>query len=115
MKVLVCGSRTWTSVEQTKKAYKVLDEISPTWIISGGAAGADRIAELYARGKSIPVTILVPDWNKYGRSAGYKRNIQMLDMEPDCVVAFWDSQSRGTKHTIDEAKKRGIRTEVILP
>lgn len=55
------------------------------------------------------------DWKKEGRAAGFKRNILMLELGPDIVIAFWDWRSSGTRHTIDEAKKRGIPTEIVSP
>ncbi len=39
----------------------------------------------------------------------------MLDTKPHLLIAFHDdlSQSKGTKHIVCEAKKRGIDVEVI--
>jgi len=31
----------------------------------------------------------------------------------DCVVAFWDGVSRGTKYTIDSAKKQNMIVQVF--
>jgi hypothetical protein len=54
-------------------------------------------------------TLSIPaDWKTHGRSAGPKRNLMMLDMKPDLVLAFWDGKSPGTKHLIENARKRGI-------
>ena len=57
------------------------------------------------------------DWVKFGKSAGFIRNNQMLEyiQENGCecaVLAFWDGKSHGTKHTITTAKKRGIETVI---
>jgi hypothetical protein len=112
-KVLVCGSRGWESVSQVRMVYAKLDAIGPTEIISGGARGADRVAEVWAKTNSVPITVFTPNWNKYGRRAGILRNNQMLDTNPDLVLAFWDGVSTGTKHTINEARKRGMKVEVI--
>jgi hypothetical protein len=113
MRILVCGSRGWESVWQVRMVYAELDKAKPTEIISGGARGADRVAEVWAKTNSVPITVFTPDWNKYGRRAGVLRNNQMLDKKPDLVLAFWDGLSKGTKHTIDEARRRNIRVEVI--
>jgi hypothetical protein len=40
------------------------------------------------------------------------RNQQMVD-QCDKVVAFWDGQSRGTKHTVDLATAKGIPVDII--
>jgi len=114
MRVLVCGSRSWTSVEQTKTLYKVLDRLSPTHIMSGGAKGADYLAEVYAKSNAIPITILTPNYKRDGKSAPLKRNDWLLDRNPDLVVAFWDGVSTGTKYTIDGAHKRFLNVKVVL-
>jgi len=73
-------------------------------IVSGGAYGADALAERFAREKGIPTIIFKPDWDKYGKSAGFKRNILIVN-EADVVVAFWDGFSKGTKNSIELAEK----------
>lgn len=52
---------------------------------------------------------------KLGRRAGPIRNQLMLDQNPDKVIAFHDGRSRGTLHTITEARRRGISVEIIHP
>ncbi len=117
MKVLVCGSRSWG--DDRDQRYKVYDRIGDlprdATIIHGGAAGADRLAANAAHRRGNPVEEFLADWGLHGRRAGIVRNLEMLDQEPDLVLAFWDGESRGTKHTIDEATRRGIPVEVISP
>ncbi len=48
-----------------------------------------------------------------GRRAGLDRNVRMLDSKPDLALAFWDGQSRGTGHTITEARRRNIPVTVV--
>lgn len=73
-----------------------------TLIVSGGAVGADTLAEEWARQHNVHTLIFKPDWNKYGRRAGFLRNHDIIK-ESDAVVAFWDEISRGTKSSIDIA------------
>lgn len=113
MIILVCGSRSWKFPHQARILHSKLKELNPSHIITGGAEGADRLAELWAKANSIPVTIYTANWNRDGRRAGIVRNKLMLDKNPDMVVAFWDGLSRGTKHTITEAEKRKIPVEVV--
>ena len=47
---------------------------------------------------------LGPDWDKYGKSAGYIRNTEMAEAG-DILVAFWDGKSKGTEHMINIMKK----------
>lgn len=77
----------------------------PSRIVSGGAKGADSLAEKYAELKGIPTLIFKPNWKKFGKSAGYLRNIDIVK-NSDLIIAFWDGESKGTKHTINLAKKK---------
>jgi hypothetical protein len=106
MRVLVCGSRSFTD---RTTAWQVLFPLDRgTEIIHGGARGADQVAGEAAALLKLHTTVVPADWDTHGKRAGYLRNIQMLDMDPGLVIAFWDGQSKGTQHTINEARKRGI-------
>ena len=83
-----------------------------TEIVSGTARGADRLGEQYANANSLPLKKMPAEWDKYGKSAGYKRNEQMAEYS-DCLIAFWDGQSRGTKHMIDIARRLDLEVIVI--
>lgn len=111
--VLVCGSRSWSDDDGWIIRRRLNELGTATKIIHGDAVGADRIAHLHAISRGMPVERFWPDWNRHGRRAGILRNLQMLDQEPDLVLAFWDGESRGTAHTITEARRRGIDVEVI--
>lgn len=75
-------------------------------IVSGGAKGVDSMAAQYAQEHDIELEVFYPDWTKYGRSAGYRRNVQIVDASDELFI-MWDSKSKGTKLTIDIAKKKG--------
>lgn len=99
MKVAVIGSR--------KLNISDLDKYLPyetTEIVSGGAKGIDLCARNYAHKNRIPLTEFLPEYEKYSRAAPIKRNIKIVEYS-DCVVAFWDGKSRGTKYVIDYCKK----------
>ena len=115
IKVLICGSRGFNDYVLMKvQIMKLLDRFGTTiTIISGGAKGADKLAEDVAKQLGISITILEPDWDKHGKGAGMIRNNAMLDMKPNIVLAFWDGNSKGTKHTISEARKRKIEVHLV--
>ena len=94
-------------VLQSKKRCKI------TEIVSGGADGADTLAELYALRHFIPLTIYYPDWDQYGRSAGPRRNRDIVQYS-DEILAFWDGISPGTKSTINIAKRMNKLTSIIF-
>jgi hypothetical protein len=112
MRVLVCGSRSWKDQRRIRSRLAQLPR--GTIVLHGGARGADRLADGAARGLGMTVMEFKADWSR-GRQAGFERNLVMLDEKPDLVLAFWDGQSKGTAHTIDQAIERGIAVEVISP
>jgi hypothetical protein len=83
-----------------------------TTIIHGAARGADMIAAEFAASCCFDAVAFPADWRTYGKRAGILRNLQMLDEAPDLVIAFQRNGSRGTQHTIDEARRRKIPVEV---
>lgn len=105
MKIAVVGSR---SITDKDKIYKHLDFIMEneevTEIISGGAKGVDSIAKQYALEHKLNYSEFLPDWNTYGKSAGYRRNKLIVEAS-DMVIAIWDGQSKGTLHSINLAKE----------
>jgi hypothetical protein len=112
VKVLVCGSREGVTWEPVVRRLKELPR--GVEIIHGGARGADSYAaEVCKRFTGFKETVFPANWEAHGRMAGYMRNLEMLDQEPDLVIAFWNGTSKGTKHTIDAARQRGIPVEVI--
>lgn len=81
-------------------------------LVTGTAKGADQIPYMYRDHQGVPIREFPPDWDKFGKSAGYIRNSEMSDYA-DALIAFWDGVSRGTGHMIDLAKKRGLKVRVI--
>jgi predicted Rossmann fold nucleotide-binding protein DprA/Smf involved in DNA uptake len=115
-KIAVIGGRDFNNyeiMEATLKQFEI-DEI-----VSGGAKGADSLAETYAKNNNIPFKLFEAEWDnleatpclirtkdgkKYNALAGFNRNKLLVD-HSDYVIAFWDGKSKGTKDSIDYAKK----------
>ena len=89
-----------------------LQQHVPFILVSGGARGADSLAERFANKHGLEKLIFEADWNKYGKSAGYRRNVTIVE-HADLVIAFWDGKSKGTKHTIDIAEKKGVPSSIV--
>lgn len=101
MRVAVVGSRGIR--------YANLDEYLPDGIdeiVSGGAVGIDTLAKDYARRHGLRLTEFLPDYGRYGRGAPLVRNEQIVDYA-DCVYAFWDGRSTGTRHVVRYARMKG--------
>ena len=114
--VLVCGGRGWRDEMVVWVELCRLRREGFTNVIHGGARGADSLADHAARRLGcFGVKEFPARWEVYGRAAGMIRNEQMLDQEPDLVVAFHEDlrRSRGTAHTVREARRRGIPVRVI--
>lgn len=108
MKVAVIGSREL----RVDNLEKYLPE-EVTEIVSGGARGIDTSAREYALKNNIKLKEFLPEYEKYGRSAPLKRNIQIIDYA-DMVLAFWNGKSRGTKFVIDNCKRIGKRVKIFI-
>jgi hypothetical protein len=111
MKLIIAGSRGIHDPDLLAQAIDASGFDPITLVLSGGAAGVDRLGELWAQARGIPVRRFVPDWDARGRSAGILRNVEMA-AEADALVALWDGSSRGTEHMIREAQRRGLRVHV---
>ena len=82
-----------------------------TEIVSGGARGVDASAREYAFRHGLKLTEFLPEYSRYGRGAPLRRNIAIIE-SADLVLAFWDGRSKGTKHVIDNCKKRNIPVQI---
>lgn len=80
-------------------------------LIVGGARGADTLAKEWAIKNNVDYIEIKAEWNRLGKAAGFVRNKIMID-QSDMLLSFWDGSSKGTKHTIDYAKDKGIPVQV---
>jgi hypothetical protein len=85
----------------------------PTTVLSGNARGADILGEMWAKNNSIPCELYPAEWDIHGKSAGYIRNSTMAE-NAEALIALWDGESRGTKHMIDLAKKKGLKYHIHI-
>lgn len=104
-RIAIVGSRqgVWSGGVET-----FVDKLDPvtTIVVSGGAKGVDSVAANRARERRIEVEEILPLWEKYGKSAGFRRNKEIVARANE-VVAFWNGDSKGTEHTINIALKAG--------
>lgn len=106
--LIVCGGRDYNN---SRAVYDALDYIRAhrgciTLIRTGGARGADRLAEDWAEQNNVPVDVHEADWETHGKAAGPIRNQAMADLGADGLVAF--PGGRGTADMVRRAIAAGI-------
>lgn len=106
MKIIIAGSRNFNNYDFLENKINELiknKQIDITEIVSGKAKGADFLGEKYASLNNISIKEFPANWNLYGKKAGFLRNQEMGNYA-DVLIAFWDGNSKGTKHMIDYMK-----------
>ena len=113
MRLIIAGGRDFSDYNLLQdSANRFIGKEQNVIIISGLAKGADTLGLQYAGDYGYTVEGFAAEWNKYGRSAGIKRNKYMAK-NADSLLAFWDGKSKGTMHMIDFADSIGLRVEVV--
>jgi len=110
VRVAIVGSRHGADLEMVE--HYVWGLPAGTIIVSGGAAGVDRTAVLYAKRCGYEVTEWKPEYDKYGKRAPLVRNASIVN-DCDRLVAFVrHGGSSGTAHVVGLARKAGKPVEV---
>lgn len=112
MRIAIVGSRDYPDPDHIIEYVDGLP--AGTVVVSGAARGVDRIAAAAARTRGLEVVEYPADWQTYGKRAGMLRNSDIVD-NADWVVAFWDGQSKGTKHTIQLAQSACKLAAIVTP
>lgn len=111
MRVAIIGSRNFNNYDLVVETLLEYENMI-TLIVSGGAKGADKLGERWAKENNKELLLFYPDWKKYGKSAGVIRNKEIIE-NSDIVFAFWDGTSKGTKHSIDLSNKLNKEIKII--
>jgi len=114
IKVIIAGGRDFNDPQGLLKAFHQFMEGHDNGeivIVSGGARGADAIGEWIGKQYGITTVVMRAQWDKFGKSAGYRRNEQMAQYGTH-LLAAWDGQSKGTKHMIDISRKAGLIVQI---
>ena len=115
MNVAIVGSRGFTEQLLVYRAIEHLrNKHGAITIVSGGAKGADTYAEQFAKTLGLATIIHLPDWAKFGKSAGFRRN-DLIVRDADMVLAFFADgpRSPGTSNTVAQAKIAGKEVHVF--
>ena len=115
MNIAIVGGRDFSDYELLKtKLTEFIRENNESEhsIVSGGAKGADALAEKFASETNLEIIVFKPDYKRYGRGATIVRNTQIIE-NADVVFAFWDGKSKGTFDSIKKAEKSGKKLVVV--
>jgi hypothetical protein len=116
-RLLITGSRTWVDENAIVEQFKLIHARfgSEVTLVSGACkSGADALCEKLAVPAGWLVELHPADWEKHGKSAGFKRNAEMVELGADACLAFIKDNSRGASHTAGLAETAGIPTKRVL-
>lgn len=116
MRILITGSRKWTDYDTIHKAigeaWLTFGRPHEVYVVHGKAKGADYLAGVAAKRMGFAVEEHPADWGKFGNSAGYVRNKEMVDAGADVCLAFIRNNSKGATMCADLAGKAGIPVHI---
>jgi len=107
MNLAIVGSREfqdWDTFKSITDAFIQTSNSPVKLILSGGAEGADTMAERYAEENNIDFLEIIPNWERYGNIAGMLRNTEIVNCCDEALV-FWNYHSRGTMDTVNKLFK----------
>jgi hypothetical protein len=113
--VVFAGGRLSFSTEQEAKAFasnvwntleRVRENVADIVLVHGGdSKGVDRLAASWAEQRKVPQVAFSLD-RGLGQRAGFRRNEQMLSLNPRYVIAF--AGSGVVERLVIQAKQRGV-------
>jgi hypothetical protein len=123
MLIMVAGGRdygeAWKEERLIRRKLEAYAQVGNV-LLSGGARGADTIAEgIWTLDFQLPVMVAPAPWDRAGKAAGKMRTYAILTgtawapymtQAPDVVLAF--PGGRGTEYTVDLARK--LEIEVVF-
>ena len=120
MHLAIIGSRSFSDYNRLSGIVKSWfynggasgDQCEISSIISGGATGVDSLAARFAKEENIHLVEHLPDWERFGKRAGFIRNEDIIK-NCSCVLAIWDGISKGTGNSLSIAKRLKKPTLII--
>lgn len=116
--VAIIGARTFTDYQllqtEVEKQCSLwnfkMEDIKQ--IVGGHCIGADLLGEKFAQDHGIKTLVFEPDWKRHGKSAGFKRNRDIIDAASH-VIAFPSKNGGGTQHSIKLAHESNKPCHVV--
>jgi hypothetical protein len=101
----IVGSRNFDNFTALYALWNKYFKNNFDYIVSGGANGVDTCSRQLAGEIGIDHIEFLPDWDKWGKSAGFKRNKDIIN-NCNAMLAIWRGSSPGTGHSIELAKQQ---------
>lgn len=124
MKLIIAGSRRFEELglcerkdwifnqKAVQYIYNIMKDLlennfsQTSEIVSGRCWGIDLLGEDLAREKRIKVAGFPANWDLYGKSAGYKRNVEMGNYA-DALLCIRARDSRGSENMVQIMRDLG--------
>src|SRR5438128_12314162 len=103
--LIITGSRTFTDYQRLCQVLAP-ERHHITQVLTGGARGAEQLGYRWAWKHAVKHQLFRADWERFGKSAGVRRNFQMAQAG-DMLLAFGDGHSAGTRHMISCMQQLG--------
>ena len=114
MKICIAGSRV---IFNRKLVFDILDQskFKISGVIEGEAAGVDTLGRKWAESKGIeilPFPVTRDEWQRYGKSAGMRRNERMAEIA-DALILIWNGASSGSKNMKELMQGKLIEETIV--
>lgn len=121
--LIVCDDRYFDDYKYVKERLDLvfrmysLDTCSPE-LIAGSTNNMDRDVKIYALDNKYAFTSFIPNWDKDGKSAGYKRNEKMCKYLSQasiryCIVFSGCQENKSIKNVLTLCYKNGTIIRMI--
>lgn len=111
VRLVIAGTRSFGDTERLFRACdhfrSGLPALARLSVVSGTAAGADRIGEAWATDREVDIVRFPAEWDRLEKAAGFARN-KLMACYGTHLLAFWDGKSPGTRHMLDTARSFGL-------
>ena len=89
-RVVIAGGQDFENTDAIFAALdKARDRVGDMVLLHGGSQkGCDHIAALWAKARAVPQVAFRPDFKTHNRAAPFKRNDDMLALDPRAVIVF---------------------------
>lgn len=110
--VLVTGGRDFNNRDFVLRMLDAQHRLHHfTHLMHGGSRGVDKTAGAWAHSVGVQEVCCYANWTMWPASGGIRRNMAMVALRPDLVIAF--PGGRGTADCTAKARAAGLKIVVV--